>query len=342
MKNSYLDVLIIGAGQTGLTIAYYIKKTKLSFLLVDANEKIGDSWRERYDSLRLLTPDSNNSLPGLSLGGNKETYSTKDDFADYLERYSVCFSFPVLLNTKIKKLQKKNSIFIATAEKNIFHARNIVVATGAFQKPYIPWIEKNISSEIFQTHSYEYKNASKIPKGNVLVVGAGNSGAQIAVELAKTHSVTLSSKRRLMFDNKYDFLYRFAASFFSERMIRKIIDAFSIRKIHVPEAEDLLKRKRISLMQELISIKQRDFFFKGGLSDQFNSVVWATGFQFDYTWIKIKEAFDRNGNLLHKNFVSVIKGIYIVYPTKDYGFIQDLPAKAERLVRQLIAANKNG
>ncbi len=341
MKDSYLDVLIIGAGQTGLAVAYYIKKTKLSFLLVDANTRIGDSWRKRYDSLRLLTPDSNNSLSGLSLGGNKKTHSTKDNFADYLERYSHHFSFHIILNTKIKKLQKKNGIFIATAGKNVFHAKNIVVATGAFQKPYIPLMAKDISSEIFQIHSYEYKNVSRIPKGNVLVVGAGNSGAQIAVELAKTHSVTFSSKRKLIFDNKYDFLYRFAASFFSPGLIRKIIDTFSLRKIYVPEIEDLLKNKRISLVQELKAIKQKEFFFKGGLSGQFKSVIWATGFRFDYSWIKIKEAFDRNGNLLHKNAVSVTKGLYIAYSAKDYGFIKDLPAKAERLVKQLIVANKN-
>lgn len=342
MKNYYLDVLIIGAGQTGLTTAYYLKKTKLSFLLVDANAKIGDSWRKRYDSLRLLTPDSNNSLPGLSLGGNKETYSTKDNFADYLERYASYNSFRVSLNTKIKKLQKKNGVFIATAEDKIYHARNIVAATGAFSQPFIPQIAKKASPAIFQIHSDEYKNASKIPKGNVLVVGGGNSGAQIAVELAKTHSVTLSSKRKLIFDSKYDFLYRVVASFFSTELIRKIVDVFSIRKIYVPQIEDLLKSRKISLVQELIAIKQRDFFFKGGLSDQFNSVIWATGFQFDYTWIKIREAFDSNGRLLHKNGVSVVRSLYIVYPTKDYGFIQDLPAKAENLVKQLIAGNKNG
>ncbi len=341
MKNSCLDVLIIGAGQTGLTTAYYLKKTNLSFLLVDVNAKIGDSWRERYDSLRLLTPDSNNSLPGLSLGGNKETYSTKDNFAAYLERYSHYFSFPVLLNTKIKKLQKKNNIFIATAANKTYHARNVVVATGAFQKPYIPQIAKNASSAIFQIHSYEYKNASKIPKGNVLVVGAGNSGAQIAVELAKTHPVTLSSKRKLIFDSKYDFLYSFIAKFLTTKMIRKIVDTFSIRKIYVPEIEDLLKSKQISLVPELKAVNQKEFFLKRGLSGQFNSVIWATGFQFDYTWIKIKEAFDSNGNLLHKNGISVVKGLYIAYPEKNYGFIRNLPAKAEGLVGQLIATNKN-
>jgi len=342
MKNSYLDVLIVGAGQTGLTVAYYLKKNNLSFLLVDENAKIGDSWRKRYDSLTLLTPDSDNSLLGFSLGGNKNTYSTKDNFANYLERYALYSSFPVHLNTKIKKLQKKNNFFIAIAENKIYYARNVVVATGSFQKPYIPWIAKNISSEIFQTHSYEYKNTDNIPKGNVLVVGAGNSGAQIAVELAKTHSVTLSSKRKLIFDNKYDFLYSFIAKFFSARMIRKIIDAFSIRKIYVPEIKDMLNKRQISLVQELREINKKDFFFRGGLSGRFNAIVWATGFKFDYTWIKIKEAFDMNGNLLHKNGVSIVRGLYIVYPSRDYGFIKDLPAKAEALVKQLVARNKNG
>ena len=336
MKKNILSVLIIGAGQSGLTIASYLKEAGIPFLLVDQSKRIGDSWRNRYDSLSLLTPLVEDSLPGMSLNGDPMSFPTKDEMADYLEQYARHFSFPINLNTRVIKLSKENDLFTIKTNKGQYMAKEVIVATGPFQRPFIPNIPDAVPRRIFQIHSQQYKNTRQIPKGRVLVVGAGNSGAQIAMELANTHDVTLSTKRKLIFSSKYDFLYRVIAKVFKVEAVRKIVDAFTVRKVFVADLEELIKSKKIVLKQELKKIEDGKFFFKDKSSAEFDVVVWATGFQFDYSWITLKNAFNKQGDVLHKNGASFIPGLYFVYPEEAYGFIRDLPKLARLREEELV------
>lgn len=336
MNKKVFDVLIIGAGQSGLVIAYYLREKKLTFLIVDDNKRVGDSWRKRYDSLKLLTQRMRDSLTGFRLSGIPNDYPTKDEIADYLESYAKHFSLPVKLKTKIIKLKKKDDLFLAESVEEVYLARNVVVATGPFQKPYIPKNLGDIGKDIFQIHSAFYKNPSKIPKRKVLVVGGGHSGIQIAAELSKTRKVSLSTKTRFIIGNKFDFLYWIAVRILPARLIQKIVEFFSLMKIHVPETEEILKSGRIELKRGLSKIKGKTFLFKDGSSDRFESVIWATGFIYDFSWIDINDLFDKRGLPVNKNGESVIPGLYFVYADKDYGFIYDLPKRAERLIHLLL------
>lgn len=330
-KQNVLDVLIVGAGQSGLASAYYIKQRKLSFLLVDAHKRIGDSWRNRYDSLKLLTPNTENSLPGMPIDKHS-SYATKNEFANYLERYAKTFRFPIELETTIEELSLENGTFVAKAQNKEFFAKRVVVATGAFQEPFIQRdFTKNLGG-IFFCHSATYKNPKQIPKGKVLVVGAGNSGAQIASELAKTHDVVLSSRRRIVFGSRYDMFYIIAASLLPMKQIQKIIDFFSVRKVFVPELESLLKNKKVILKPEVKTIKDNRVYFTDGTSDSFANIIFATGFTFDFDWIFIKEAFNSNHKPIAPKGVSVVKGLYFVYHEKDAGFIRDLDRRVKYIV----------
>jgi putative flavoprotein involved in K+ transport len=195
----FYDVLVIGAGQAGLAMGYYLKQAKLSFLILDKGSAIGESWKKRYDSLTLFTPRSYSSLPGLSLKGEEKMYPTKDEITDYLSLYANTFLLPVQLNTYITLLDKDDNCFTLSTNQGEFQSRNVIIATGPFQQPYIPDFSQYLSDKVLQLHSSEYKNCNQMIEGTTLVVGGGNSGSQIAVELSHSKEVYLSVGHQLTF-----------------------------------------------------------------------------------------------------------------------------------------------
>lgn len=334
MKEKILDILIIGAGQAGLLTAYYLKKSNLSVFLVDSHKRIGDAWRKRYDNLRLLTPRSEDQLPGFKLSGDPEGFPSKDEIANYLEKFAKRFSLPVKLGVTVRSLTKSDKFFLAQTNKGILYARKVIIATGAFQSPLVPTKLNIKSKKIHVLHTSKHKNYKSIPNGKVLVVGAGNSGAQIAAELSKTHPVTLSSKRSLIFHSKFDFLYVLATKVIPTEMIKRVVEFLRISRVQTKNLEGLLETSKIVLKPELVKVKDKYFIFKDGATDKFNSVIFATGYKFDFSFIQIPGLFDKD-RLVHKNGASSIQGLYFIYPEKDYGFIKDLPKRVRKLVDKI-------
>ncbi len=175
-----------------LAVGYYLKQRGLPFVILDENDRIGDAWRKRWDSLRLFTPGRYNGLPGMAFPGSPWAYPTKDETADYLEAYARAFELPVRTGVKVDRLAKTGDRFEVTCGQHTLFAENVVVATGAFNNPRVPSFARELDKSIVQLHSKEYRNPSQIQKGAVLVVGAGNSGAEIAMELAPHHQTWLS------------------------------------------------------------------------------------------------------------------------------------------------------
>ncbi len=312
-----VDVLVIGAGQAGLAMGFYLKKTKKSFVLVDVANRIGDVWRNRYDSLVLFSPRRYSSLPGMAFPGDPEGFPTKNEFADYLETYANFFSLPIQMNTKVEKLEQLDNKYRVVTSQGEITAKNIVIATGPFQKPFIPQLEGKISEHIYQIHSSQYHRPSQLSEGSVLVVGAGNSGSQIAAELSSSRKVYLSSSQELkMIPHRV--LNRSIFWWFNVLMLSKISVESKLSKyleyepIIGTELQPLIKSGKVEIKGRTHSFHEQEIKFTDDTKITVENIIWATGFQFDYHWVHIPGVLDDKNKPIHKRGISPIKGIYFL------------------------------
>src|SRR5881409_2224528 len=182
------DTIVIGGGQAGLAVGYYLKKQGRPFVILDANERIGGSWRTRtWNSLRLFTPARYDGLPGWS-------YPTARETADYLEAYAARFDLPVRTGVAVTRLAKDGDQYRVECDERRFEADSVVIATGFYGKPSVPEFASELDPRIVQMHSSEYRDPSQLRPGGVLLVGAGNSGADIGMEVSATHRTWLSGR----------------------------------------------------------------------------------------------------------------------------------------------------
>ena len=193
-RDEHFETVIIGGGQAGLAVGYYLAKQERSFVILDAGERLGDPWRKRWDSLRVFTPARYDGLPGWSFPAPGWSYPTKDEVADYLESYAARFRLPVRTGTRVDGLWRENDGYVVTSGLSRYSADNVVVATGGYPTPRIPAFAAELDREILQLHSSEYRNPTQLRQGGVLVVGAGNSGAELALEASADHQTWLSGR----------------------------------------------------------------------------------------------------------------------------------------------------
>lgn len=194
LKVEYIDTVVVGGGQAGLAAGYYLSRHRKEFVIIDAGGRIGEAWRRRWDSLRLFTPASFNGLPGMPFPVKGKYFPTKDEMADYLESYASHFHLPVRLGIRVNELTRNGEHYLLAADKCLLKTKNVIVATGAHTIPRIPEFAARLDPAIKQLHSSEYRNPEQIGKGPVLIVGAGNSGAEIAMDLAPDRVVWLSGR----------------------------------------------------------------------------------------------------------------------------------------------------
>ena len=189
-----VETIIVGGGQAGLAVGYHLAQRHRSFVILDANERTGDSWRKRWDSLQLFTPAYLNALPGLEFPGPRSHCPTKDEMADYLEAYATKFDLPVRLGMRVDAVTRNADRFVVTANDHEFEADNVVLATGGYHSAYVPDFADQLDAGIMQLHSSEYRTPTQLRDGDVLVVGAANSGAEIALEASAAHRTWLSGR----------------------------------------------------------------------------------------------------------------------------------------------------
>lgn len=313
------DVLVIGGGQAGLAMGYYLKQKKLNFLIFDKGNRIGESWKNRYDSLTLFTPRSYSSLHGLPLKGDEKRYPTKDEIGEYLSAYADTFSLPVELGTYITRLEKADDYFIVTTNKGEFLSKNVIVATGPFQKPNVPEIARHLSSDVLQLHSSEYKNPNQIADGTTLVVGSGNSGAQIAAEISRERDVHLSVGHKMKFlpqdiGNKSIFWWFDKLGVYRANKDSKV--GQFIKNWPDPifgfELKEQIKNKKVNLRPRTISAEGTRVQFEDGSIFEARNVIWSTGFKSDYSWIHIPSVLLSNGLPIHQRGITPIKGLFFL------------------------------
>lgn len=315
-----LDVLVIGAGQAGLAMGYHLRQAGKGFLIVDQHARVGDSWRNRFDSLVLFTPRSYSALPGLPVPGDPGGYPTKDEIADYLESYARHFDLPIASGTGIKRLEQAGETFRATtATGRVMWSRAVVVATGAFQEPAVPSIAGNVAGEVPQLTADVYRNPRQIPVGTVLVVGDGATGRQIARELSESHQVILSAGRsrrvspnRILGKNVFWWMDKLG-------LIRKPRHSAIGRRLMAadpfPGKELELKNLQstgITVVGRLTEVTGRHVSFADGETAEIDAVIWATGYRDRTDWVAIPQVKDAHGAFVEQRGISPVSGLAFV------------------------------
>jgi putative flavoprotein involved in K+ transport len=317
---STLEVLVIGAGQAGLAAGYQLRSAGLRYELLERHARIGDSWRMRFDSLALFTPRSYSALPGLALSHDPDGFPGKDEIADYLERYAQQFALPVRLDAEVVSVEPIDDRFRASiADGSIVDARAVVIASGAFQMPVIPALASGFSGEVTQLTPDAYRNPTSVPPGTVLVVGDGATGRHIARELAATHRVLLAGGRprrltpdRILGRSTFWWLDRLGLVRASRnsrigRWLRSR-DPFPGRGLDLP----LLRAAGVQVSPRLTRGDGVTAGFADGSSRDVDSVVWATGYRDDTSWVRIPGATDATGKFTESRGISPVPGLYFV------------------------------
>jgi putative flavoprotein involved in K+ transport len=297
-SNGVLDTIVIGGGQAGLTMGYYLARQGRDFAILDAGQRAGDAWRQRWDSLRLFTPAKYDGLPGMPFPGDRLAFPGKDELADYLEGYASHFSLPLRHGVKVQRLRQEDGHYVLETEARTWKAANVVVATGACVAPKVPDFAGQLDGAVLQLHASAYRNPGQLRPGSVLVVGVGNSGAEIALELSRSHHTLLAGKPSAELPVKHG---RAAARFF--------LPVIRFAGLHVLTLGTPIGRKAapgfLAHGTPLIRTKVKDLMAAGvesvprvaGVRDgkpllddgralDVSNVIWCTGYQADFGWME--------------------------------------------------------
>jgi putative flavoprotein involved in K+ transport len=310
------DVLVIGAGQTGLTVGYYLQQAGLRFLIVDAAEQVGSAWARRWESLVLFTPRRYNAMPGLPFDGEPDEEPTRGEVIDYLRRYATELDLPVDPNSRVTTLDHREGRYAAELPARTILADQVIVATGPFQQPRIPPFAASVASDVYQTHSAGYRRPSDLPPGRVVVVGGGNTGYQIAEELAADHEVVLAvgSRQtplplRLLGRQIFWWLTKLGVLGISveSRLGRRLSD----RETLIGSSPRRAKGFGITLKARAVDASGRTVRFADGTKTDADAIIWATGYESDYSWIRVP-VVDEGGRVRHHRGVTDQPGLYFL------------------------------
>jgi putative flavoprotein involved in K+ transport len=311
------EVAVIGAGQAGLAMGYFLKRQGRRFVILDAADSIGSAWRDRWDSLTLFTPRRYSGLPGLPFAGDPEGYPDRDEVIAYLERYAGTFELPIELSSTVRRLTERDSRFVLEVDGRTITADQVAVATGPFQKPNVPEVASRLGPDVFQTHSTGYRRPSDVPQGTVLVAGGGNTGFQITKELSASHKVHLSIgsrqkplPQRLLGRDLFWWLTntRLLSTTAESRLGRKLRNRDTLIG---SSPRELRRRFGVELRPRVVDADGRTVRFEDGSELEANAVIWATGYRPDYSWIDLP-VVDLDGRLRHRRGVTDVPGLYFL------------------------------
>jgi putative flavoprotein involved in K+ transport len=321
-----VNTVVIGGGQAGLSVGYHLQRRGVPFVILDAHERIGDSWRARWDSLRLFTPARYAGLDGLPFPAPPFSFPTKNEMGDYLERYARHFDLPVRSGVRVDRLSRQGRRLLVVAGNERYDADHVVVAMANFQRPRVPPFAGELDPDIVQLHSIDYRSQAQLRDGDVLVVGAGNSGAEIALETARRHRTWLSGRDTGHVPFRIDGLL-------ARLILVKIVLRVIFHRI-LTVATPIGRRARPKMLHDggpLVRTKPRDlvdagvrrvprvagvrnglpYLEDGRVLDAAN-VVWCTGFHPGFSWIDLP-VFGEDGEPRHeRGIVASEPGLYFV------------------------------
>ena len=305
-----IDTVVVGGGQAGLSVGYHLARRGVPFVILDANQRIGDSWRLRWDSLRLFSPASLDGLNGFPFPAAPFSFPTKDAMADYLEAYAARFSLPVRNGVRVDRISRSEGGLLVSAGDRRIRARNVVVAMADFQRPRVPDFAPELDRGIAQMHSSAYCGPAQLRPGGVLLVGLGNSGAEIAREVVRAgHETYVSGKEAGELPFRIDGL---AARLFLAKLLFRVV-FFRVLRRDTRLGRLALKKMSGGHATPLIRVKTRDLAADGvvrvprttgvregkplledGRTLGVTNVIWCTGFEPGFSWIDVP-VFDERG-----------------------------------------------
>jgi putative flavoprotein involved in K+ transport len=325
LSDQHLGTVVIGGSQAGLAVGYHLWQRGLPFVILDENDRIGDAWRRRWDSLRLFTPGRYDGLPGMLFPGSPSSYPTKDETADYLEMYAREFALPVRTGVKVDRLSKVGDPFEVICGEHTLSAANAVVATGAYHNPRVPPFARELDESIVQLHSKEYRNPSPIQEGGVLVVGAGNSGAEIAIDLAPHHRTWLSGRDTGQEPTRAgsvpDHLFTPIMWLMATRLTVKTRFGRQLRDhfLNPPRGIPLGRVRRkdfapagVERVPRMTGVMNGRPVLEDGRQLEVSTVIWCTGFTPDYDWIDLSLPTDNGVPIHDRGIVESCPGLYFV------------------------------
>ena len=318
----FVDTVIVGGGQAGLVMGYELARQRRDFVILDAGRRVGDAWRERWDSLELFTPARFDGLPGMPFPGRPYRFPTKDEVGDYLEEYATAFGLPVRSGLRVDRVRREADRFVTTAGGLRWDSHNVVVATGGCQAPKVPAFADQLDERVVQLHSSEYRNPSQLPEGPVLVVGMGNSGAEIARDVATTHPTLIAGTpgaeapvRPTPVTARFVYpLFRFAglhvvtlATPFGRAASSKLSTAPVVRT-RIGDLADL----GVEVVPRITGVSGGRAICADGTACTASSVIWCTGYRDEFDWIDLP-AFDEHGEPIHRRgVVDAVPGLYFL------------------------------
>jgi putative flavoprotein involved in K+ transport len=324
MEPERYETVVVGGGQAGLATGYHLARLGRPFVILDAGQRVGDAWRARWDSLRLFTPARYSGLPGMGFPAAAWHYPTKDEVAEYLETYAARFQLPVRAGVRVDGLTRQGDRYLVTAGERRFEAANVVVASGAYHLPLVPSFAAELDPGILQLHSSGYRRPAQLQEGGVLVVGAANSGAEIAVELSGAHRIWLSGRHPgsepTRAGTRLDRLLTPPFWFFISQVLT--VDTPIGRK---------LRPKLMGAGTPLARVRRRDIAAAGiervprtagardglpvledGRALEVANVVWCTGYRPDFSWIDLPVTDDDGQPRHDRGVVAGQPGLYFV------------------------------
>lgn len=295
-----VGTLVVGGGQAGLAVGYNLARRGLSFVILDANERIGDAWRKRWDSLRVFTPARFNGLPGMPFPGPRHSFPGKDEVATYLEAYAARFELPVRMGTRVHGLSRSGDRFEVAAGDRRWLADNVVVAMATDQVPWIPPFAGGLDPDIVQLNAGNYRNPSQLKPGPTLVVGAGNSGAEITLDIAPLHQTWLSGRHPGHVPFRIErragrVLVPFVIGFAFHRLVTvRTPIGRRVRPRLLSHGKSLIRTKPkdlaaagIERVPRVVGVQVGLPLLEDGRVLEVSNVVWCTGFRPDFSWIDL-------------------------------------------------------
>ena len=336
MTTQHIETLIIGAGQAGLSTGYHLQRRGRPFLIVDGADRLGDNWRQQWDTLRLFTPAKYDGLPGLPFPGDDPWhFPSKDEVAAYLEKYALQFDLPVRMSTRIDRLDARpGGGYVATVGTDQITCANVVVATGSFGRtPSVPAFAADLDPAIRQLHSSEYRRPDQLAAGTVLVVGASHSGLDIAFEAGETHDtvlcgrdtgqlpVPLESRRGRLLLPIVFFVFRHVLTRRTPMGRKEMpeVRAHGGLALRV-QRKDLESRGIERVTERVVGVKDGRPLLEDGRAIDAATVVWCTGFRQRFDWIRLPVFNDDGWPVEYRGVVEDAPGLFFCGLSFQFAF----------------------